>query len=115
MCSTNNLRQGRGLRGLRSAAPLLRPGCTHTTPYSAVTRAITRWHIQGLTSYLAAMGKPAVIVHSIKCLDPKTPVRGRCSDCFKEYKRANTALNRQKKNVLIKKNKKCCKKESLHL
>ena len=49
------------------------------------------------------MGKNTDIVHSIKCVDPKTPVRKRCHRCYKKYRNNNSALNRQKKNDLIKK------------
>ena len=49
------------------------------------------------------MGKNKDIVHSIKCLDPKTPVRERCHKCYRKYRNENAALNRQKNNDLIKK------------
>ena len=49
------------------------------------------------------MGENTDIVHSIKCADPKTPVRKYCHRCYKKYRNNNSALNRQKKNDLIKK------------
>ena len=51
----------------------------------------------------AAMGNNTDVVHYIKCADPKTPVRKRCHRCYKKYRNNNSALNRQKKNDLIKK------------
>ena len=45
----------------------------------------------------------ADVVHYIKCADPKSPVRKRCHRCYKKYRNNNSALNRQKKNDLIKK------------
>ena len=55
----------------------------------------------------AAVGNNTDVVHYIKCADPKSPVRKRCHRCYKKYRNNNSALNRQKKNDLIKKNKKC--------
>ena len=77
---------------------LLRPSRAQTTCCLPIPPS-SAWTTQ------AAMGNNTDVVHYIKCADPKTPVRKRCHRCYKKYRNNNSALNRQKKNDLIKKKK----------
>ena len=75
-----------------------------TTAGTDTCCCLSRTKHSACTTTRAAMGNNNTdVVPCIKCVDSKSPVRKHCHRCYKKYRNNNSALNRQKKNDLIKK------------